>query len=75
MTAVQSRIRRGTRNTGNEWAKVSSRSSAAYASIYLNMNEESITGLSKENPEYTDFKYWKANGWLDKVRPWRGASC
>ena len=30
------------------------------------------TGLGKENPEYTDFKYWKANGWLDKERPWKG---
>ena len=30
------------------------------------------TGLGKDNPEYTDFKYWKANGWLDKVRPWKG---
>ena len=29
------------------------------------------TKLGKDNPEYTDFKYWKANGWLDKVRPWK----
>ena len=29
------------------------------------------TGLGKDNPEYTDFKYWKANGWIDKVRPWK----
>lgn len=29
------------------------------------------TRLGKDNPEYTDFKYWKANGWLDKVRPWK----
>jgi len=29
------------------------------------------TKLGKENPEYTDFKYWKKNGWLDKERPWR----
>ncbi len=29
------------------------------------------TGLGKQNPEYTDFKYWKANGWLDSARPWR----
>ena len=29
------------------------------------------TDLGKKNPEYTDFKYWKANGWLDKVRPWK----
>ena len=27
--------------------------------------------LGKKNPEYTDFNYWKANGWLDKVRPWK----
>ncbi len=29
------------------------------------------TSLGKDNPEYTDFKYWKANGWIDKVRPWK----
>ena len=28
-------------------------------------------GLGKENPEYTDFKYWKANGWLGTERPWK----
>ena len=27
--------------------------------------------LGKRNPEYTDYKYWKENGWLDKVRPWK----
>ena len=31
------------------------------------------TGLGKDNPEYTDYKYWKSNGWLDKVRPWKAA--
>ena len=31
------------------------------------------TGLGKDDPEYTDYKYWKANGWLDKVRPWKAA--
>ena len=31
------------------------------------------TGLGKDNPEYTDYKYWKANGWMDKVRPWKAA--
>lgn len=31
------------------------------------------TGLGKDNPEYTDFKYWKANGWLGSVRPWKAA--
>jgi len=31
------------------------------------------TGLGKDNPEYTDYKYWKANGWLGKVRPWKAA--
>lgn len=31
------------------------------------------TDLGKDNPEYTDYKYWKANGWLDKVRPWKAA--
>ncbi len=29
------------------------------------------TSLGKKNPEYTDYKYWKSNGWIDKVRPWR----
>ena len=29
------------------------------------------TGLGKNNPEYTDFKYWKEQGWIDKVRPWK----
>jgi hypothetical protein len=31
------------------------------------------TGLGKDNPEYTDYKYWKANGWIDKARPWKAA--
>ena len=30
------------------------------------------TDLGKKNPEYTDFKYWKENGWLGKARPWKG---
>lgn len=29
------------------------------------------TKLGKEHPEYTDYRYWKANGWLDKARPWK----
>ena len=29
------------------------------------------TDLGKANPEYTDFKYWKENGWIGKVRPWK----
>ncbi len=29
------------------------------------------TGLGKDNPEYTDYKYWKSNGWIDKERPWK----
>lgn len=29
------------------------------------------SGLGKDNPEYTDYKYWKNNGWIDKVRPWK----
>ena len=28
-------------------------------------------GIGKDNPEYTDFRYWKSNGWIDKERPWR----
>lgn len=31
------------------------------------------TGLGKDDPEYTDYKYWKANGWLGKARPWKAA--
>ena len=29
------------------------------------------TGLGRDNPEYTDYKYLKENGWLGKVRPWK----
>jgi hypothetical protein len=29
------------------------------------------TGLGKQNPEYTDFKYWNENGWIGKARPWK----
>ncbi|MBR4719677.1 MAG: NAD(P)H-dependent oxidoreductase [Lachnospiraceae bacterium] len=29
------------------------------------------TGLGKTDPEYTDYKYWKQNGWIDDVRPWK----
>ncbi len=29
------------------------------------------TSLGKQDPEYTDFKYWKENGWIGKVRPWK----
>ena len=29
------------------------------------------TDLGKKDPEYTDFKYWNANGWIGKVRPWK----
>lgn len=29
------------------------------------------TSLGKKDPEYTDFKYWKAKGWLGKERPWK----
>lgn len=31
------------------------------------------TDLGKKNPEYTDYRYWKENGWIDKVRPWKAA--
>ena len=30
--------------------------------------------LHKANPEYTDGKYWAAQGWLDRGRPWRNKS-
>ena len=29
------------------------------------------TSLGKQNPEYTDFKYWNENGWIGNVRPWK----
>ena len=29
------------------------------------------TSLGKQNPDYTDFKYWKENGWIDNKRPWK----
>ena len=29
------------------------------------------TNLGKTDPEYVDYKYWKENGWIDKVRPWK----
>ena len=32
------------------------------------------TGLGKDNPEYTDYKYWKSNGWIENVRPWKQQS-
>jgi len=28
-------------------------------------------GIGKENEEYTDYKYWKRKGWIDKKRPWK----
>ncbi len=31
------------------------------------------TGLGKQNPDYTDYKYWKENGWIGKERPWKCA--
>jgi len=31
------------------------------------------TRLGKENPEYTDYNYWKSNGWLGSARPWKAA--
>lgn len=27
--------------------------------------------LGKKDPQYRDYNYWKDNGWLDKVRPWK----
>ena len=29
------------------------------------------TDLGKANPEYTDFKYWRDNGWIGSARPWK----
>ena len=29
------------------------------------------TGLGKNDPEYADYKYWKANGWIGTERPWK----
>ena len=27
--------------------------------------------LGKQDPDYTDYKYWKENGWTDAARPWK----
>ena len=27
--------------------------------------------IGKTDPEYTDYKYWKSNGWIGSVRPWK----
>ena len=27
--------------------------------------------IGKENPEYTDYKYRKENGWSGSARPWK----
>ena len=27
--------------------------------------------LGKQNPEYTDYRYWKDNGWTGSARPWK----
>ena len=29
------------------------------------------TSLGKQNPEYTDYMYWKEKGWIDRARPWK----
>ena len=29
------------------------------------------TELGKKDPEYTDYRYWKDNGWIDRTRPWK----
>ncbi|MCR4740163.1 MAG: hypothetical protein K5886_07870 [Lachnospiraceae bacterium] len=29
------------------------------------------TGLGKQDPEYTDYKYWNENGWIGRSRPWK----
>ena len=29
------------------------------------------TSLGKQNPEYTDYIYWKEKGWIDRARPWK----
>lgn len=29
------------------------------------------TSLGKADPGYTDYNYWKNNGWIDKKRPWK----
>ena len=29
------------------------------------------TRLGKRNPEYTDYNYWKEQGWLGSARPWK----
>ena len=29
------------------------------------------TNLGKQNPEYSDYKYWNEKGWIGKDRPWK----
>ena len=29
------------------------------------------TGLGKADPDYTDYVYWKSNGWIGRARPWK----
>lgn len=29
------------------------------------------TGLGKADPGYTDYNYWKNNGWIGSARPWK----
>ena len=29
------------------------------------------TSLGKQDPEYTDYRYWNENGWIGKARPWK----
>ncbi len=47
-------------------ARVSAATKAKFLAV-----RQMQTGLGKADPEYADYKYWKANGWIDDVRPWR----
>ena len=38
---------------------------------YLNKKDQRKPISRKKDPEYTDYKYWKEQGWIDTVRPWQ----
>lgn len=60
--------RLGNKMAGIDYTKPAHTGLLAKAKFF--MVRQMQTGLGKDNPEYTDFKYWKNNGWLGKARPW-----
>ena len=37
----------------------------------VDLNFEEYCFAAENDPEYTDYKYWKSNGWIDDKRPWK----